>query len=195
VSPAGPTDAADGGLGDRDATAPDPGGADRLVVRIATPDDALVLADLNRGRQQENHRRVPEWFPAPGDPDVADLMRGWLAREGAIGFVAELDGRLAGYALAGVHHRPATKLTPAERWIDLDQIAVAPEARRRGVARALCEEVIAHARALGLEGVQLNVWAFNPEAQALFTSLGFDPLSMRLALTHAGDGEVGGAKP
>jgi ribosomal protein S18 acetylase RimI-like enzyme len=160
----------------------------RPVVRVADPADAVVLADLDRDAQEEHHQRVPEWFAAPGDPDVADLLRRWLARDGAVGFVAELDDRTAGYALAVVHHRPATPAVPESHWIDLDQIAVAPHARRRGVARALCQSVIDHAREQGLDAVQLNVWAFNPEAQALFTSMGFEPRSMRLVLgAVAGD--------
>jgi ribosomal protein S18 acetylase RimI-like enzyme len=158
------------------------------VVRMATPADAVVLADLNRNEQDENHRRVPEWFAAPGDPDVADLMRGWLCRDGAVGFVAEIDDRLAGYALAAVHHRRATRSNPESHWIDLDQIAVAPSARRQGVARALCEAVIAHAADLHLDAVQLNVWAFNPEANALFEALGFEQGSLRLNLDTAGKG-------
>jgi ribosomal protein S18 acetylase RimI-like enzyme len=156
-------------------------------VRVATPADAAVLAELNRDEQDENHRRVPEWFAPPGDPDVADLLRGWLCRDGAVGFLAELNGHDAGYALAAVHHRAKTRTSSESHWIDLDQIAVSPDARRRGVARALCEAVIAHAVELRLDAVQLNVWASNPEAQALFTTLGFDPRTMRLDLGVVGD--------
>jgi GNAT superfamily N-acetyltransferase len=162
----------------------------RPVVRVADPADAVVLADLDRDGQEQHHQRVPEWFAAPGDPDVADLLRRWLARDGAVGFVAELDARPAGYALAVVHHRAATATVPESRWIDLDQIAVAPHARRRGVARALCQAVIDHAREQHLGAVQLNVWAFNPEAQALFTSMGFDSRSMRLVLDTVPGGEA-----
>ena len=163
---------------------------DAPVVRVATPADATVLADLNRNNQHENHRRVPEWFAAPGDPDVADLLRRWLCRDNAVGFLAEVNGELAGYALAVVHHRRATRASAESHWIDLEQIAVAPEARRRGIARALCQAVIGHARELRLDAVQLNVWAFSTEAQALFTALGFDPRSMRLALDRADDDEA-----
>jgi ribosomal-protein-alanine N-acetyltransferase len=153
-----------------------------LTIRRAEPADAAVLADLNSHAQAVHHQRVPEWFSAPGDPEVAALLRGWLRQDGAVGFVAELGGEPVGYALAVVHHRSATPLTNEGTWIDLDQIAVAPAARRRGVARGLCERVIDHARRLGLAEVQLNVWAFNGEAQALFTSLGFEPRSLRLSL-------------
>jgi ribosomal protein S18 acetylase RimI-like enzyme len=153
-----------------------------VTIRRAEPADAAVLADLNSHAQAVHHRRVPEWFSAPGDPAVADLLRGWLRETGSVGFVAEMEGRPVGYALAAVHRRPATALTREGTWIDLDQIAVAPAARRRGVARALCGQVIDHARRLGLAEVQLNVWAFNGEAQALFASLGFEARSLRLSL-------------
>jgi ribosomal protein S18 acetylase RimI-like enzyme len=159
-----------------------------FVLRVATPADAAVLAGLNHHAQIVHHERVPEWFPPPGDPDVVDVLRRWLRGPAAVGFVAETDGRAIGYVLAGVHHRPATPLTREGAWIDLDQIAVVPEARRRGVARALCQQVIAHARHLGLDEVQLNVWSFNAEAQALFTSLGFESRSLRLSLnTRSGE--------
>jgi ribosomal protein S18 acetylase RimI-like enzyme len=157
-------------------------GGSAVAVRRASPADAELLAGLNRHAQAVHHQRVPEWFPPPGDPDVTGLLRGWLRGEGAVGFVAELDGRAVGYALAGVHHRPATPLTREGAWLDLEQIAVAPDARRRGVARRLCEAVIAHARDLHLDEVQLNVWAFNTDAQALFSSIGFEPSSLRLTL-------------
>ena len=91
--------------------------SDAPHVRVATPADATVLADLNRNNQHENHRRVPEWFAAPGDPDVADLLRRWLCRDGAVGFLAEVKGELAGYALAVVHHRRATRVL--RNWFEL----------------------------------------------------------------------------
>ena len=189
MPPSGPTSGPPGSWPEQGGNAAAEGGdhvsGGKPVVRVATPADAVVLAGLNRPAQLENHRRVPEWFAAPGDPDVEDLVRRWLCREGAVGFVAELDGQVAGYALAAVHHRVRSRSSPESHWIDLNQIAVAPEARRRGVAKALCVEVIDHARARRLDAVQLNVWAFTLEAQALFTSLGFEPATMRLALDDA----------
>jgi GNAT superfamily N-acetyltransferase len=162
-----------------------------VAVRPAGADDAVLLADLNHPVQALHHERVPEWFPAPGDPGVADRLRRWLDRADGVGFVAELDGRPVGYALASVHHRPATGVAPEGHWIDLDQIAVVPAARRRGVARGLCRRVIAHARELGLDEVRLNVVGFGTDAQALFASLGFEIRSQRLALRT---GEPGGPR-
>jgi ribosomal protein S18 acetylase RimI-like enzyme len=55
--------------------------------------------------------------------------------------------------------------------------------------------VVDHARTLGLAEVQLNVWAFNGEAQALFTSLGFEPRSLRLSLDMRPDGSSPAGPP
>ena len=60
-------------------------------------------------------------------------------------------------------------------WEDLGEIrtvATDPEARRHGVGRAVCTEIIAHARELGLH--RLFVLTFEVE---FFRSLGFEPIS------------------
>ena len=51
--------------------------------------------------------------------------------------------------------------------------------RRRGIGRALTEQVIEHARDCGFAQVELNTWAFNREAQRAFEALGFEPLRVR----------------
>jgi ribosomal protein S18 acetylase RimI-like enzyme len=54
-------------------------------------------------------------------------------------------------------------------------VYVAPEARGRGVARALFDEVIARARAVpDLEQLQLAVTTHNTAARGLYASLGFE---------------------
>jgi ribosomal-protein-alanine acetyltransferase len=62
---------------------------------------------------------------------------------------------------------------------DIQTIAVAPEARRQGLGRVLMLQLINEARRRGAREVFLEVRADNPNAQALYTSLGFEPLSVR----------------
>ncbi|CAB3803038.1 Mycothiol acetyltransferase [Paraburkholderia caffeinitolerans] len=52
-------------------------------------------------------------------------------------------------------------------------VFVQPAYRRAGIARRLMERAIEHARASGVEQVQLTVGASNPRAQSLYRSLGF----------------------
>lgn len=81
------------------------------------------------------------------------------------------DGDVVGYA--GV-------LAPSGSTdADIQTIAVAPEARRSGVGRALMVELIAHAASVGAHAVFLEVRADNPGAQQLYRSLGFVDIAVR----------------
>jgi [ribosomal protein S18]-alanine N-acetyltransferase len=79
------------------------------------------------------------------------------------------DGALMGYVIA---------------WFILDEgeianLAVVPTARRRGVARALLEEIIVEAREAGLARLFLEVRESNAAARALYASRGFEPIARR----------------
>ena len=94
-------------------------------------------------------------------------------------WIAEAEGTPAGFAVSSLRERPENALCRAQRYCELEEVCVAPAARRKGVARALVERVIAEARARGIDDIQLVCWAFNAEAQAAFAALGFEPLSVR----------------
>ena len=79
------------------------------------------------------------------------------------------DGTLAGYLIA---------------WFVLDEgeianLAVVPAARRRGIARALLDAIVAEARGSGIARVFLEVRESNAAARALYASLGFTPIARR----------------
>ncbi|HKS86618.1 MAG TPA: GNAT family N-acetyltransferase [Pseudolabrys sp.] len=59
-------------------------------------------------------------------------------------FVAEIDGRIAGYAYVSFY-----RTRPAYRFTVEDSVYVAPEMHRRGVGRALLERLIASCTELG----------------------------------------------
>ena len=62
---------------------------------------------------------------------------------------------------------------------DIQTIAVAPDARRRGLGRTLMQAQIAEAVARGARRLFLEVRADNPGAQALYENLGFLPIGVR----------------
>lgn len=70
------------------------------------------------------------------------------------------------------------------RWLILDEmqilnVAVHPDWRRRGVGRALMEEVLAEAREKGVRSVILEVRDGNANAVQLYSSLGFQRSGVR----------------
>ena len=79
------------------------------------------------------------------------------------------DGALIGYVIA---------------WFILDEgeianLAVMPTSRRRGVARALLDEIIVEARESGLARLFLEVRESNAAAAALYASRGFTAIARR----------------
>jgi tRNA threonylcarbamoyladenosine biosynthesis protein TsaB len=104
-----------------------------------------------------------------GDPWTEEFFHGELGAPAAHARVAEIDGKLAGYAMAwmgaGSGH--------------LGNLAVAPEYRRRGVARALLEDVLAAARAGAADDIALEVRSSNFAAQALYRAYGFRLAGLR----------------
>jgi L-amino acid N-acyltransferase YncA len=80
-------------------------------------------------------------------PDCAELEARWRAiRAAGLPYVvAELDGRIAGYAYAALY-----RSRPGYRYTCEDSVYIARFARRRGLGQALLERVIAGASARGM---------------------------------------------
>ncbi len=83
------------------------------------------------------------------------------------GYVWEENGRIVGNAsLIPFHHR-------RKKIHLIANVAVHPEARRRGIARALTQECLSHARQRKADAIWLHVRADNPGAVDLYSRLGF----------------------
>ncbi|MBN9240256.1 MAG: N-acetyltransferase [Leifsonia sp.] len=113
--------------------------------------------------------------------DRADRER-WLAAHVADGhpvIVAEIDGRVAGYAAYGQWRE---KL--GYRFTVENSVYVAEEFQRRGVARALMVELIRLAREAGMHTMIAGIEAGNTASIELHRQLGFEePVVIREAGT------------
>jgi [ribosomal protein S18]-alanine N-acetyltransferase len=112
-------------------------------------------------------RTPPPWSAADFAGLLADPLV-FLLLEGDAGF-------LLGRAVAG----EAELLT----------IAVAPEARRRGLGRNLMSRFLYQARLRGAERAFLEVAADNPGAVALYESSGFLPVGTRRGYYRSPEGQ------
>lgn len=106
------------------------------------------------------------------------LVKDELPRPDRVWWAAYTDDALGG-ASAG-----QTLVGYAGGWIvdgqvQILKVGVAPEARRRGIARELLARVAADARDLGAQECSLEVRAANAGAQALYEALGFHALGTR----------------
>jgi phosphinothricin acetyltransferase len=107
-------------------------------------------------------------------PDAAELARriercaathAWL--------VAELDGRIAGYAY-GTRHRERA----AYRWAADVAVYVDPAHQRRGLGRQLYESLFARLRARGFHVACAGITLPNDASVRLHEALGFEPVGV-----------------
>jgi GNAT superfamily N-acetyltransferase len=136
--------------------------APTLRVRRAQIDDAEALTALVRALNAHQ-----------GDPTdnlTVDAVRrdGFGKRRRFDAWIAELDGRAIGYALA-VPGAYETGFAKAGLYVQ--DVFVVPEARRRGAGRALIAAIAADARTHGFEFLWWASRAWNTEAHAFFRTI------------------------
>ena len=134
-----------------------------VQVRVARASDEAQLARLDR----------ISWSPESGFPSV-------MQQAGTVFFlidsppqaflVGEIDGAIVGYVRLG----SPTPLPENAHVLAVLGLAVAPEARRRGVATALLAAAELRARARGARKLSLRAFSTNPRAIALYTRFGFE---------------------
>jgi GNAT superfamily N-acetyltransferase len=138
-----------------------------LSLRRAGPEDAALVTEFNRLLAEESEGKTL---------DVAVLSAGVTA--------GLADPRKSVYFLAEENSAALGQIMFTTEWSDwrngwfwwIQSVYVRPEARRRGVFRALFEHVQQTARAQGnVIGLRLYVERDNRAAQETYRRLGMDP--------------------
>jgi GNAT superfamily N-acetyltransferase len=156
-----------------------------VTVRPARAADVPALAELCAVVHELHVSARPAVFN-PVDADGARRFFHFYLAE-ALGpvLLAEVDGAPAGYVVVRRQSSPGNIFAKERRWLEIDQLAVGPAFRRRGVGRALVDRVAAIAAEGGFGELELNTWAFNTEAHAFFERVGFSPRTLKFARTLA----------
>lgn len=122
----------------------------QVVVRAATDQDIAQVIGLDAAAFEAFWRLNQEI-----------ISRG--VRECPCFLVAELDGPLVGYLMAGEWNQR----------VYISRVAVAPDTRRRGIGTRLIREALILMRRRGLSEALLNTQESNSHAQRLYEKLGF----------------------
>jgi GNAT superfamily N-acetyltransferase len=145
-------------------------------VREAAHRDLDRLAALF-GLLVAHHRGLGPAFALRPGRGVEEAARAWLRGEleadGARVLCWDADGDLLGFGVARVARRPALFEETARG--SLDHLVVRPDARRRGVGRALVAAAAAWLRAQGATRLEIAVAHGNAEGAAFWRALGFRP--------------------
>ncbi|CAL9579093.1 GNAT family N-acetyltransferase [Streptomyces sp. enrichment culture] len=129
-------------------------------IRTARPEDLPLLQDVERAAG-EPFRALGMDAIADDDPPPLDVLEGYRAASRAR--VADLGGRPVAYLV----------------WDEVDgaahveQVSVHPDAARRGVGRALIEDLAADAAARGVPALTLTTFTDVPWNAPYYARLGF----------------------
>jgi phosphinothricin acetyltransferase len=144
----------------------------RMEIRDLTPLDWREVAGIFRDGIDSGvatfETEPPSW-------------EAWDAAHPEVRVVAELDGRIAGWAALSPYSDRRCYRGVAE-----DSVYVASWAQGRGVGRALLEELIARAEAAGIWTLQAGIFPENKPSLRLHLGCGFRLVGVRERLGEAG---------
>ncbi len=155
---------------------------DHVAIRRATRSDRAVVLAFHR----ELYIKFRDQITAPDvlplfayrdlDTTLRDDVDGLLSARDAIVLLAELGEQVVGYVSGHVEVDPRRELSRkgvVEDWY------VSPDARGRGVGRALLDNLIERFRGADCEVVESGTWAFNEGARKAHAKAGFTEIEVK----------------
>lgn len=133
-----------------------------MEIHRASLDDLPHLVPLYDGYRQ--------FYRQPSDPGLAErFLRDRLARGDSVIFLAKDDSEPLGFTQL---YPIFSSISAAPAWV-LNDLFVAPVARKGGVGRALLERACAHGLETGARWLSLSTAETNVTAQRLYETLGW----------------------
>jgi ribosomal protein S18 acetylase RimI-like enzyme len=141
-----------------------------MIVRRLTPADVDAYRALRLGGLRESSAAFGSTYEEEVDRPIEAVAERLAGAGGTAVYGAfDDDGTLLG--MGGVHRE--TKLKSRHR-AGIWGMYVAPEARGRGVGRALLQALVEHARTMeGVDRLDLSLEATNTAARELYRAFGF----------------------
>ena len=137
-----------------------------MNIRPATKNDQDLIHEL--WTEFEAELPEPDYLRESWEDAWTDLAQ--TVREG-VALIAEEEGRALGFVFCALGDR-------GRRTAHVTDIYVRPDARNKGIGRALLGGILDPARSAGLEHVSLEVLIGNSDARRLYERLGFTPMDV-----------------
>ncbi|NKN15743.1 GNAT family N-acetyltransferase [Rhizobium laguerreae] len=142
-----------------------------FLLRDASNADIAAIADIYRDSVLNgvaSYEIVP-----PSEAEMALRFSAIVGQQYPYIAAIGADGTLLGYAYAS-----AFRTRPAYRWLVEDSIYLAPQARGRGIGKALLAELITRCTTLGFRQMAAVIGGASPASIALHRTAGFEEVGL-----------------
>jgi GNAT superfamily N-acetyltransferase len=164
---------------------------EELTLRPLTPADLPEVLSLSTRLFAFDAVLDPTLSPAwPGSCQHREYLQHALARkeEEGCGWLAEYQGRTAGYLLAARMEAEAHQV--GGPWANLEELFVLGELRGMGIGERLCAALRDWASRQGIRHLVVTVSADNQKGLAFYRRNGFLPQDQVLRLSFPQDGQT-----
>ncbi|MGH2478168.1 MAG: GNAT family N-acetyltransferase, partial [Ktedonobacteraceae bacterium] len=132
-----------------------------VQVRPATMQDYPALAAIGRESQGLHAQAHPEIFQPDTSGFTEEYVRGLLANEQAMAFVADEDGQVQGYVFVRLRTMSFLDTFRPHVVAEITDISVAGHERGKGTGLLLFDAAKLWSRRQHAERLELIVWEFN----------------------------------
>jgi ribosomal protein S18 acetylase RimI-like enzyme len=154
----------------------------KITLRQATEQDYTTYCNLLNEINDQHRAALPDIFQRPsGAIFEREYFISLLANADLAIFLAETEGRPAGFVHVLVREAPSYPLLVPRRIGIIDTLVVSAALRRGGVGKALMRKAEEWAASRGAAAVELNVYEFNQGAQAFYRRMGYTTLSRKMS--------------
>ena len=146
-----------------------------MKIRFAICEDVPDILKLLQQVGGVHHDGRPDLFRANAQKYGASQVIRMLEASDQPIFVAVEDEKVLGYCLCQIKTITQDPVFNDRTELYIDDLCVDQTCRRRGIAKALYNEVLRYAKMRKCHHLTLNVWSFNEDALAFYQSCGLMP--------------------
>ena len=154
----------------------------RPTIRKARAQDYDSLCELYDQVDALHREKCPDIFCKPQGPARdRNYILGLIEDENTGLFVADREGKLAGFIHAIMRDTPPLPIMVPRRYAVVDTMAVRQDSRRIGIGQALMDKACQWAAGKGAAAMELNVYRFNEGAIAFYQALGYQAVRQQMS--------------
>jgi len=153
-----------------------------MIIRTATIDDAANIYFLEEQVYELHLKERPDLIDSSKRLNSYRFIERTLKSGKGKIFVAEEEDAIIGFCTAAIIEIRNDSMFYDMKKIEIDDFCIDERHRRKGIGKKLFEEVVALAKEIDAQFIELSVWGFNQNAIAFYEQLGMTTRIKRMEL-------------